>query len=263
MSKTSVALLWALALAPAAALAQSAFDGTWKIDLGKLQLPAKPDVLLLQEGRYECRTCAPAIGVTADGADHAVGGYPYFDTMAVKVVDEHTVQVTQKKAGKVVATSTTMVSPDGRRADFEFSDRSNSDSAPVTGKGSMAREGKAPAGAHALSGTWRTTGYQAVSDNALVFSLHMDGDSLSMSSPTGQAYTARLDGIRAPYRGDPGITAVALKKLGRQAVEETDFRDGRVVGVTRMTVAPDGRSMTLSIDDKLRGKTMSAVAIKQ
>ena len=32
-------------LMPVVAMAQSAFDGTWKVDLSKAQLPKKPDVL--------------------------------------------------------------------------------------------------------------------------------------------------------------------------------------------------------------------------
>jgi len=116
MKKFLLAGLLGALLMPSVVMAQSSFDGTWKIDLSKAQMPKKPDVLLLQNGMYECKTCAPAISIKADGDDHPVSGHPYFDTMALKVVDDHTVQETQKKAGKVVATSKTVVAADGKTA---------------------------------------------------------------------------------------------------------------------------------------------------
>ena len=75
-------------LTPVSARAQSAFDGTWKFELSTAQFPKKPDVYLLQDGMYSCKTCVPPIEVKADGQDQKVSGYPYFDTISVKIVDE-------------------------------------------------------------------------------------------------------------------------------------------------------------------------------
>ena len=35
-----------------------------------------------------------------------------------------------------------------------------------------------------------------------------------MTNPTGQTYTAKLDGADAPMKGDPGITSVSVKIKG-------------------------------------------------
>ena len=43
-----------LLLLPMLAMAQSAFDGTWKLDMSTIQFPKKPDSYLLQNGMYEC-----------------------------------------------------------------------------------------------------------------------------------------------------------------------------------------------------------------
>ncbi len=133
-------------LMPVLAMAQSAFDGTWKMELNKAQLPKKPDVFLLQDGIYHCKTCVPPIDVKANGQDQKVTGQPYFDTVAIKVVDDRTIQEIDKKNGKIVITSKTTVSPDGTKASFEFTDGSNTNAAPVTGKGESARVAKGPAG---------------------------------------------------------------------------------------------------------------------
>lgn len=250
-------------LVPAWAMAQSPIDGTWKIDMNQVKLPAKSDVLVLKDGMFRCATCAPPYEVRADGADHTVSGHPYFDTVAVAVVDDHTVKETDKKDGKAVATTTTTVAPDGKTASFQFSDSSDTQGPPVTGEGTLARTAAGPAGSHALSGSWRTASYRRISDNALTMTYKEEGDSLTMHSPTGQSYTARLDGTDAPYQGDPGVTSVSVTRSGERTFVETDKRDGKPVSVGRMTIHPDGRVMDVSIDNKLRGTRMSFAAIKQ
>lgn len=87
---------------PLLGMAQSDFDGTWKVDLTKSTMPEKHDVFLLQNGTYKCKTCVPPINVKADGEDHGVPGSPYYDTVALKVLDDHSVETIEKKNGNVV-----------------------------------------------------------------------------------------------------------------------------------------------------------------
>ena len=54
------------------AIAQNAFDGTWKFNLGDAQFPKKPDVFLLQNGMYHCKTLVPPIDVKTDGRDQSI-----------------------------------------------------------------------------------------------------------------------------------------------------------------------------------------------
>jgi hypothetical protein len=250
-------------LMPALATAQSAIDGTWKFDLNKSQLPKKPDVYLLQDGMYECKTCVPAVNVKADGQDQKVTGHPYYDTVSIKVVDDRTIEETDKKDGKTVITAKSTVSPDGNTLTFVFADSSDTNADPVTGNGEATRVAKGPAGANAISGSWRTTKFENVSANGLLVTYKVEGDTLTMSNPTGQSYTSKLDGTDAPFTGDPGLTSVSVKQLGKNTVEETDKRDGKVIFVNRITVAPDGKSMTVTVTDKLHGTTAEYVAQKE
>jgi hypothetical protein len=102
-----------------------------------------------------------------------------------------------------------------------------------------------------------------LSENGLTVNFKVEGDSISMNSPTGQSFVAKLDGTDAPYKGDPGVTSVSVKKLGRNAIEESDKRDGKVVSVGRFTVGSDGKTMTLKVDDKLHGTHSQFTASKQ
>jgi len=248
---------------PELATAQSVFDGTWKADLNATKFPDKPDEYVLKDGMYSCKSCAPPYTVKADGTDQKVAGHPDFDTTNIKIVDEKTIEETTKKNGKVMSTSKTWVSADGKTMMFEFSDSSASNAAPVIGKGSETRVGAAPAGAHAISGSWKMAKMESLSDNAMSLTYKTTADSITMTTPTGQGYTAKLDGTEAPYLGDPGTTSVSVKKTGPNSLEETDKRDGKVITVVKITVSADGKTMKFVVDDKLHGTQSEGVATKQ
>jgi hypothetical protein len=245
-------------------MAQSSpFDGTWKVDMKKAQLPKKPEVYLLQNGMYSCKTCVPAYDIKADGTDQAVTGHPYFDTLAVKVVDDHNVNMTTKKAGKVVGESKNVISSDGDMLSVNWTYNGNPQGGPISGKDVYKRVGaKAPAGAGLISGSWRDEKTEDMPDSALTFTYKVKGDEFTLTTPTGQSYTAKLGGGEAPFKGDPGTTSVKLAKINDHTIEETDLRDGKVISLSRMTVSADGKKMTADIEDKLHGTTAKYVADK-
>ena len=252
-----------LLLLPLLVMAQSLFDGTWKVDINNAQLPNKPDVFLLQDGIWHCKTCVPAVHVKADGTDQPVSGHPYFNTVSIKVVDDLTIEEIDKRDGKPVITTKVTVSPDGKTATLEFSDSSASNGEPVNGKGESVRVAKGPAGSHAVSGSWRITKLEDMSENGTLVTYKVEGASLTMTSPTGQGYIAKLDGTDAPYNGDPATTSVSVKKIGENTIEERDKRNGQVIEVYRMTVAADGKTMTIAVTDKLHKTSSQFTATKQ
>jgi hypothetical protein len=171
-------------------------------------------------------------------------------------VNDHSIEETDKKNGKVVATSTSTVSADGETVMFTFSDSSNTNGGPpVTGSGEAKRVEKGPKDSNAISGSWRTTKIEGLSDNATVWSYKVSGEEITMTNPTGQTYTAKLNGTDAPMKGDPGVTSVSVKMKGKDTLEETDKRGDKVVGVFKMTVAADGKTAKASYDDKLQNRT--------
>ncbi len=260
----SVLLLPALSLLPAAVMAQSAFVGTWKADMKNgVQMPTKPRELLLANGTFECRSCVPVYKVPADGKDHAVSGQPYFDSAAVKVVDANTVEETDKKAGKTVLMRATKVSADGNTLMFDVTDSTATSGEPIKIKGESTRASKGPEGSHLLSGGWRMTKYTNFSDNGLLATYALEGSTLKMSTPTGQAYSAPLDGSDVPFSGDPGQTSISMKKVGDHTIDETDKRNGKVIGTAHLTVAPDGKSMKVAWKDVEHGTDGSFMMNKQ
>jgi hypothetical protein len=249
---------------PGVVRAQGAFDGTWKVDLSSATPSDKPDVFILQGGMYECKTCNPPFKVKADGTDQAISGSPYIDTVAIKVLSDHAIEETDKKGGNVVSTSTATVSADGRTVTYSFTDSSNTNGGPpVEGKAMATLVSSGPAGSHPVSGSWRLAKMESLSDNGAVWSYKVSGNEITMSSPTGQSYTAKLDGSDAPMKGDPGITSVSVRMIGSDTLEETDKRNGQVISVSRMTVSTDGKRARISFEDKQQNRTSAINATKQ
>jgi len=262
MRKLLFAGLLMLLLLPLLAMGQSPLDGTWKNDLSKMQFPSKPDVFVLQNGMYECKTCVPPINVKADGTDQKITGDPYSDALSVKVIDDHNVETTNKKAGKVMFTGKNSISADGNTLTVHWTDSSQPSGGTQVGTYTATRVDKGPAGAHLISGSWRGQKQEAA-DAAITLTYKVNGDMLTMNTPTGQSYTAKLDGTDAPYKGDPGTTSVSVKMLDKNTLEETDKRDGRIIAVAKLTVSADGKTAKWIVEDKLHGTTMEGSVLKQ
>jgi len=254
-------LLCLTLLASGVLFAQTPFDGTWMTKLDTAKLPTKPDKYIVNQNMYECLTCVPKVSVKADGNDQKVTGHPYFDTLSVKVVDASSIEIIQKKDGKVMYTDTETVSSDGKSLTDKFSDTTGTQ--PVTGEMTSTRVGAGPSGSHAVSGSWRTSKINSVSSNGLTLTFQGTENGLKMSDQNGYSYDAKFDGKDYPLNGDPGHTMISLKRVGDATIEETDKRDGKVVGINRMTVSKDGKSIQVDYTDKLHGTSTSFTMEKQ
>src|SRR5262249_7188079 len=153
-------------------LAQSPFDGTWKLDSNLIQSTIHYDYLL-QNGTFHCATCDPPVAVKADGLDQKVVGDPCYDTISVRVVDDRTTEETDKKNGKIVGTQRMIVSADGNTATEKWMESCNTKGEAVSGIDIMARLAPGPHGAHAISGSWKISKRINRSENALVITLKL------------------------------------------------------------------------------------------
>jgi len=243
------------------ASAAAGINGTWKADVSTAKWDQKPDQFLLQNGKYSCQTCTPPWTVPADGAFHPVAGHPYYDEVAIKVVDDKTVQQSTKLKGRDTGGSTIKVSADGKTLGIDFNDKTIANAPPSTGHVEETRVAAAPAGAHAISGSWKPSKAQNINQESLTITFKADPDVLHMSSPSGTSYDAKLDGTDAPMKGDPAGTLVSVKKLSDNSFQESDKRNGKVVSVTTFTLTPDGKLNGVS-ESKLDGSKFSWTATK-
>ncbi len=241
--------------------AQSAFNGTWHTDMSKSKLSPKPNVFYLSQGWYHCVSCNPAYDVKADGTDQPVTGQAY-DTVSVKEVDAKTISVAGKKAGAADFEQTRTVSADGKTLTVKTTIHPPNGSQPVTTEVTATLSGPAPMGVHAASGAW-VIAKMKQSDNGLDATYKVEGDQITMTQPTGETYTAKLDGTDAPYKGSNSTDTVSVKKIDAHTIEETDKRGGEVIEVDKMTVSPNGKTMTVVATSKRTDRTSTYVATKK
>ncbi|GAB3788802.1 hypothetical protein [Dyella agri] len=248
--------------APASALAQNTFDGTWKTDPASIQDTGKPITVTLKDGVFHCDCDNPAVNVKADGKDHPTAGHIGYDTSSVEVVNNNKLHMIEKKAGKVVGDSTLTASADGGTVTNEFTDTSGS--SPVTGKVVFERVGKAMPGSNLTTGVWKLKNIDNYSDNALTFTYKIDGNTVNFKDSTGDSYTAMMGGKAVPVHETTNTHAtVSVLKVGKNGMRETYMHDGKPTSTVTMTLSDDGKSMK-SIWHNLRtGRSGSSMATRQ
>lgn len=241
------------------AFAQSPIDGTWKTNLAQTKFSPKPIVFYISQGWYHCVSCNPTFDAKADGTDQAITGQT-FDTINVKEVDPNTIVVTTKKDGKTISEQTRTVSADGKTLTVKSTFHPQNSDQAVTATATAKRTGVKPSGVQATSGDWQLAKVEQ-SENALKTTYKTTGDQVTMSSPTGETYTAKLDGTDAPVTGAYGYDTASLKKINDHTVEETLKRNGNVIEVNTMTVS--GKTMKVTSDSKQLGRINTYTATKQ
>lgn len=244
MKRLLIAGLALALLVPACALAQSAFNGTWKLDATTVhQSGGEPMVISLENGMYHCN-CHPPVAVEADGKDHPVKGHDGFNAVAIKIINDHSIQRTEKQDGKIVFESTITAAPDGKTATEEFTIYAGSSTS--TGKGVLKRVENGASGSNAVAGSWRLD--HVVSGGGAVFdpTYKIDGDTVTFSDAAGDSYTAKLGGKAVPnmVNGKADGT-VSVKMLGKNTLRETYVKDGKVTSTSTMTVSADGKTMKM------------------
>jgi hypothetical protein len=258
-------LLALLLFSPIASFAQSPFDGTWITDTNAMELPQKPAVYLLSKGMLSwAGREIKSNGIKADGNDQKVPETGHWDTISVRILDDHAVEIIAKKAGKTMLTEIDTVSPDG--STLTQMAKVTIEAQAVTVETLSKRVGQGPAGSHVLSGSWRAYKVSR-SRNGYVVQYRCTTDGFSAETPFSEKFAAKFDGkdyrIEDRSEGDPAYTMVSVKLLSPSTVEQMNKRDGKVVGVLRLTVAPDGETIHATYENKETNTTASYEMRKQ
>ena len=236
--------LMVLLLFSPAAFGQSPFDGTWRFFP---PLPKKPAVYLLTKGVLHCSGCIANIEIKADGDDHKVAATAYWDTVNVQVVNESTVEIIAKKAGKIMFTEVDAMSSDGRTLTQLVKDTTEVET--VTMETRNRRIDEKPIGSHAISGSWQAYKTNR-SRNGSISRYRCTENGFSAETPLGEKFNAKFDGKDYPVEDDPGATMVSAKLLGPKMVELTSKRNGKVVAVKRMSVVAGGKVIHVVFESK-------------
>ncbi len=259
MKKLLWVVLWCV---PGMLFAQSPFDGTWKTNMAASKLSQKSYEFSVDKGMYDCKSCSPKIkDLKADGQDQPVTGQNY-DTLAVQATDANSIHVIGKKGGKPEFEQTRTASADGTTLTVSSTNYPADGSASYKSESKWTRVSKGPAGSNGTSGSWRI---QNVDEDTagLTTTWKGDGSMLSMSTPTGESWEAKLDGKEYPVKGTYANETVSVKPLGDRSIEVTYRRDGKVESIDKITVSADGKQMTTVVDNKRFGRVSTFVDDKQ
>jgi len=248
-----------LAAASKAVSATSPFDGTWHTNMAEAKISPKPNVFYIGEDWYHCTSCSPEVTVKADGQDHPVTGQSY-DSLSVRQIDANSIELTAKKDGKVMFEQTRAVSANGKTLTVKTTSHPMNSDQTVVSEVTASRVGTAPSGVHATSGDWKIDKVKE-SDNGTTETYKTNGDEITMSDPTGETFTAKLDGQDYPVKGSYAFDTVSLKKVDAHTIEETMKRGATVVEVNKLTV--NGRTMKIESTNKLTDRTSTFVATKK
>jgi hypothetical protein len=126
----ATATLLLVSLSQAIANPADPLDGTWELNVEKSRFDPGPpprsqtrtyesdgQTLRMRSRSVNAEGKETQVEYTAsyDGKDTAISGSPIADTISVKRINETTSEATLKKGGKVVSTSTRVVSSDGKQ----------------------------------------------------------------------------------------------------------------------------------------------------
>ena len=125
------------------------------------------------------------------------------------------------------------------------------------------RVSNGPDGSHLISGTWQENPTESLSENAQSFTFRVDGDMLTMSSPLGDSFTAKMDGTEAPVKGDRGVDQVSIRQIDPSTLEQTYKLGGKLVSITKMTLSRDGKTMKSFVEYKVLAVKIEITFIKQ
>ena len=251
-------LLFLILLLPAAALAGTGFDGTWKANVESVKTTGKPMVLLLAGGEYTCVFCNPPYTVKADGAEHKVTGQAYFDTVEVTVTGPNSAEIVLKRGSQELVRFSDTVSADGTTLTSKVTNHvgAQTETDELTAK----RVAAAPANSHPLSGSWVEQQHVAGEQRPVQYRMTTEGFQMRGN---GRSYDAKFDDKEYPVAGDPAKTTVSLRKIDDGTVEETDHRQGKVVDEIRLQLSKDGNTITVTDKDILHGQTVTYTMEKQ
>jgi len=112
----------------AACFAADVNTGTWKLNEAKSKITAgapKNSMVVIAAAGDSMKVTVDGVGADGkpshntwtgkfDGKDYAITGDPVSDTRAYKPVDDHTLALTEKKAGKATNTGRVVISADGK-----------------------------------------------------------------------------------------------------------------------------------------------------
>jgi hypothetical protein len=174
-----------------------------------------------------------------DGHDSAVTGNPGFDQVELHRVNKKQVEVTEKKAGSIVAVIHDKISPDGNELTVSTSAKGHPDQVTVWTRSGGAKRANDP-----FAGEWTQDLSKSRLRQATPLKIEADGNG-GVRYLGDFSYTARFDGKQYDLKNSRNDT-VQLSLVDPHTVDSIYRRDTQVTQKDHWVVSADGQQMTLT-----------------
>jgi hypothetical protein len=243
-------------------VAQSPFTGTWKTSPDQSEFSPLLFTFSLSNGRYDCVSCVPKVlQIKADGSEQPLPGLLHYK-IAVNEIDSHTVRIINTRDGKSFSEEVCTAVNAAHTLHCKTTNHLPEDDKPLVGETEWERVGETIPDANAASGSWRMQKWILPADQSLK-TFNWNGSDFTASSPAGVRWTAKFDGKDYPVKGSYAIDSVSLRRTGDRAIEATYKLGGHLIRVDKMTVSPDGKTLTTVAESERTGRVNIVLAIRQ
>ncbi len=234
--------------------ADDPFCGKWKLNMEKSKFAGEQSKIEdLGGNKYKWTSGEVSDTMTADGTDQPVH---FGRTISIAPEGSNNWKMVIKKDGKVLSSMTHTLSADGKTQTIKGTetkpDGTTSDFNVVLKKVS---------GGSGWAGTWESTDVNFTSpdewdiepyeSDGLTFSTAAYKDTLSMKFD-GKDYEEKGPNVA------PGSTS-AGKRVNARTLDVTDKVKGQVMDHTKFEVSPDGKTLTLTINETGQPKPLTIV----
>jgi hypothetical protein len=250
----------AVTLAGASAHAASLFDGLWVADLKTEIGQAGFDTYLVANGVYKCESCHPPRDYPADGKMRPVPGDASVISEGVTIAGPRTI-ITRIVDHEMTRETTMRVAPNGQTATYVSLDKWPGHERRLRTEYVAKRVAPAPAGAHAVSGSWLGLRYVAVPEQYRSVRLKEEDGQFTRIDFRHGRYTAKIGGQPVPVTGDgKNIFRAVVRAPDARTRIETISLDGKPLVERTYRLSADGESMVTTVRDPEDGSTFTTTS---
>lgn len=220
----------------ATAVAQSPWNGTWKLNQAKSHMTGDTYTLTKSGNKYHMDEGSFQFDFACDGKDYPVFGG---ETVSCKETPT-TVDSVYKQNGKTVRTTRRQLDASGKTYTSTSTYMLAAGGTTVS-KSTYTRVGQGTG----FAGTWKST--STSSNHAETFTLAVNGNSLHVEVPEEHVtWDGKLDGTPAPVHGPdvPDGVMISEKLEGPDKMVSEVSAGGKHVGHSEDTMNADGKSYT-------------------
>jgi hypothetical protein len=234
------------------------FVGKWKLDQSKSKMTGEQvKIESLGGNKFTITFGDISDTLVADGTDQPVH---FGRTQSLKLDGPNIWKIVTKKDGRTLYNETCTLSPDGKTMNIVVAG-----TRPDGSTFSEQMTTRGIAGTSGFAGTWESTSLkigspaefdiQPYQGDGLSFAVPADKDTLSMKFD-GKDYSEAGPNVA------PGSTSSG-RRANDHTLEVTDKVKGKVIDTTQFKVSPDGKTLTLTVQEKGQSKPLTFVYDKE